>query len=274
LIHFYKRYTIPSSMATNDKRKTMDDLKDRVKCPVCLEVPRVGPIFACPNGHHVCAKCKRGTCPVCREVMGNNQSLLALDVIENILHKCQFVKCDDRFPLGAELAGHEKNCKHREVSCPKANCDKKFPLSDLSEHFGKLTCSYEPFVLVNKETGIATIRGELAPRLKLKNINSCGKIAWFSYTGIDVAHCVEKVGDYHHFFTVMLQSEEVCSRYAVEWGLEDAAGVSNLKFRGNPISIDTAKLDMKHFGLIVHHKVLEKMISMGFDKLTVSFSLK
>jgi len=257
-------------MATNDIRKTMDDLKDRVECPVCLQVPRVGPIYACPNGHHVCAECKRGSCPVCREVMGNNQSLLALDVIEIIRHKCQFVKCDDRFPLGTELAEHEKNCQHREVTCPKGDCDKKFPLSDLSEHFGKQTCSDQakPVVVVEKQTYSWTINGEV-----LKFRNGGDIISWFRYRGNHVALCAEVVGDYHHIFAVMFQSEEVCSRYVVKVELEDAPQVSKIKFWGNPISIDTAKLDLKHCGLIVHHKVLEKMMSMGCVKITMSFMM-
>ena len=35
-------------------------LRKRVECPVCLEIPRSGPVFVCKNGHFVCQKCKRG----------------------------------------------------------------------------------------------------------------------------------------------------------------------------------------------------------------------
>ena len=63
-----------------------DYLKKSVECPVCLEVPRKGPVFTCPNGHLVCQKCKREFCPTCREAMGDNKSLMAVDVIEKVLY--------------------------------------------------------------------------------------------------------------------------------------------------------------------------------------------
>merc|ERR1719186_2401780 len=60
-----------------DKHKHLvDKLKDKIECPVCLEVPRASPVLACPNGHLVCKKCKTGSCPTCRVEMGNGRSLL------------------------------------------------------------------------------------------------------------------------------------------------------------------------------------------------------
>ena len=50
----------------SEKKKTENILRKQVQCPVCLDVPRKGPIFACPNGHIVCQSCKRGKCPICR----------------------------------------------------------------------------------------------------------------------------------------------------------------------------------------------------------------
>ena len=47
------------------EKKKIDDMKKQIECPVCHEVPRTGPIFACPNGHLVCEKCKRESCPTC-----------------------------------------------------------------------------------------------------------------------------------------------------------------------------------------------------------------
>ena len=39
-----------------------EDLKKEVECPICLEIPKTGPIYACPNGHLVCQNCKGKTC--------------------------------------------------------------------------------------------------------------------------------------------------------------------------------------------------------------------
>ena len=41
-------------------------LKDKLECPVCLDVPRNAPVPVCLNGHFVCQKCKRDSCPSCR----------------------------------------------------------------------------------------------------------------------------------------------------------------------------------------------------------------
>ena len=75
--------------ALKSEKKKVGEMKNRVECPVCLEVPRKGPVFICSNGHLVCKKCKRESCPTCRVRMGDNKSLLAIAVIENILHDCK-----------------------------------------------------------------------------------------------------------------------------------------------------------------------------------------
>ena len=33
------------------------ELEDRIKCPVCLDMPSSGPIFTCPRGHCICKSC-------------------------------------------------------------------------------------------------------------------------------------------------------------------------------------------------------------------------
>ena len=162
----------------------LEDLREHVECPVCFEVPRVGPMYACPNGHHVCQKCKREACPICRAVMGNNKSLLAVEIIENILHKCKFVKCEDKFPLGYELSGHERTCKHRIVSCSAGGCDEKFALSDLSQHFGrKICCSMAEPTVVN-ETATVVEAHFFIEEIDVVNgnwLDWCWEIRWFTY---------------------------------------------------------------------------------------------
>ena len=50
------------------ENKKIDDKKNQIKCPVCLDVPRKGSVFAFPNVQLVCKKYKRESCPTCREV--------------------------------------------------------------------------------------------------------------------------------------------------------------------------------------------------------------
>jgi len=38
-------------------RKMVAELKDKVECPVCLVVPREGPVPCCPHGHITCSPC-------------------------------------------------------------------------------------------------------------------------------------------------------------------------------------------------------------------------
>merc|ERR1740137_130425 len=104
-------------------KERLDNLKDTVECPVCLEIPRKGPVFVCPNGHFVCKRCKAEakSCPTCRDPMGDGKSLLAVSVIEIIDHKCKFVECEELFAVD-KLEAHEKVCKHRMVKCPHRTC--------------------------------------------------------------------------------------------------------------------------------------------------------
>ena len=145
ILLFQKRMSRKEAQEQGRGKKLENLLKKRVECPVCLVVARKGPIYACPNGHVVCQKCKLELelCPICRTKMGNNKSLFAVDIIENILHKCKFAQCEDLFPLGDDLAEHERNCKHRIVSCPCSDCDEMLALSDLSKHLGKKTCCFD-----------------------------------------------------------------------------------------------------------------------------------
>ena len=69
-----------------------EKLRDRVKCPVCLEVPSNSPVYACSNGHVVCVSCVRAKCSVCRTGMVLHNNILAVTVMENIDHQCKDCK--------------------------------------------------------------------------------------------------------------------------------------------------------------------------------------
>lgn len=91
-------------------------LRSSLECPVCLEVPKSGPFPQCRNGHLVCAKCKRNECPICRVVLFDEKSLLAVKILDNIEHVCNL--CNELFSLD-DLEKHMKVCSHRKVNAQR-----------------------------------------------------------------------------------------------------------------------------------------------------------
>ena len=99
--------------------KLMEDLRDLVKCPVCMSIPEKGPIASCPNGHLVCQPCKQeikqvkgrlSHCPTCRGPMGKSLNLTAKMLIEKMEHLCPNEGCN-------EILSHQELSKHKEQLC-------------------------------------------------------------------------------------------------------------------------------------------------------------
>ena len=79
-------------------------------------------MLACPRGHLVCSPCRvkmttegREDCPVCREPMGNNKSLLAKLVIEKMEHECTNTGCKEKLPYEEVTKHMEELCKFRQT---------------------------------------------------------------------------------------------------------------------------------------------------------------
>jgi len=257
------------------EKKKVYDLEETVKCPVCLEVPRKGPVFACPNGHLVCQKCKRASCATCREVMGDHKSLLAVAVIEKILHECKFVECKQKWPLDY-IDEHEKLCKHRVVACPDIDCVQRVPLSKLLAHLEtSLDCSYDRTPLDVDGSTIAVHLNLQFAMLEIPMID--WKVRTFCFEGHFYSLNVNKSGDTWQFVIVMFESILVCSENHVEIEVyeKDSYPDTRLsaKVRCNPCSIDHTEAELEGFGLIVHHKFMKMMLKEdNFFKFTVCLS--
>ena len=127
--------------------KLMREARERLECPVCLVVPRMGPVPSCPSGHLTCYPCflkmrqegKGGNCPTCRAPMGDGQSLLAKVLIENMYHVCSLKGCKEKVPF-EDYEKHQEECSHRLVICPGSNltCHDRVAFSDVESHI--LTC--------------------------------------------------------------------------------------------------------------------------------------
>jgi len=130
------------SVCTSEKSATsskydslVTKLQAKVECPVCYDVPKQAPVPICPNGHVVCQGCKRDLCPTCRVRMGMGTSILAVTVIENIPHSCEFqiYGCQTTCSI-VTLPSHQATCQYRAVKCPNFNCAERVPLTLLAEH--------------------------------------------------------------------------------------------------------------------------------------------
>jgi len=253
--------------------KKIDYLKKSVECPVCFEVPRKGPVFTCPNGHLVCQKCKKESCPMCREVMGDNKSLLAVAVIENILHDCKFVKCE------------EKVCEHRAVSCPHyLKCAQRVPFCKLFAHLEQSGCCFNETPAVINGYGSSTVlpyslysSNSQTIEEKLQNPLIYWKVRTFCFEGHFFALTVSKSGDYWQFLIVMFVSAEVSSEYNIEMQVYDPNSSPDKRLCAkacfHPCSIDQTTAEKEGLGLIVHNKFMKEMMLKedGF-RFIVSFS--
>jgi len=247
------------------EKKKIENLKKNIECPVCLDVPRKGPIFACPNGHIICQKCKGGLCPICRVEVGQNKSIVAVALIENIHHDCKFDGCDEEYPLDI-IENHEKYCDHRIVICPHPQCEQKVQLSKILDHLGESQkcCKDKVPRVIFGSSGVQAFSVADFPRMIA---NPGLSWAWpgpmFSCSGNKFNLCAIKSGEYYHFTMVMFESPVICSAVNLEMEVYDSRSPPqtrlSVKIRCNPCSIDEVKSDMKYLGLTVHHKIMEKM---------------
>jgi len=253
----------------SEKKKFENIVKKQVQCPVCYDVPRKGPIFACPNGHLVCQNCKRGQCPICRVKIGNNKSIVAVALIENILHDCKFDGCGEEHTLDM-IENHEKYCHHRTVTCPFVHCNQTIKLTNIKDHLGPESRCCAPWL--TREIGVESGSFFVETfRLRYQDLNSkdnCWPMVMFHRLGAWFALCIVRSGGYYHFTVVMFESAEVCSAINMEIEVYEKRSSQSpdresAKLRCKPCSIDESKSDMIHLGLSVHHKVMEKMILRG-----------
>ena len=123
-------------------RMLMKEMKAKMECPVCLNIPKEGPVPCCPRGHLVCTTCfekihrgHRRDCPTCREPMGEGRSLLGKVFLENIQHQCDFKGCEEMVHF-KEYKQHQMKCQKRLVICPGRNiqCQEKLPFFEVVDH--------------------------------------------------------------------------------------------------------------------------------------------
>jgi len=236
-----------------DQKHLIEQLKGKIECPVCMEIPRSGPVPVCPNGHFVCKKCKTLNCPTCRTRIGDGKSYLAQMILENIEHKCRFVECQLLFPLG-NLDHHEKVCPHRVVSCPAADCTTRVSLSQLVDH---LTDAARDCCLDKTPTHLNTtryIRRNFSVDVALTEKDMNWQVRIYKTFGETFGFFPLKSQGIYYIMVVMFASEEVCSNYDIqvivhEHESEVFDSKLSLKFNGNPASIDDKGEEQKLYAI-------------------------
>jgi len=261
----------------NKQDHLLQRLKDKVECPVCLEMPRSGPVSVCPNGHVVCETCKRklrNSCPTCRSAMGSGKSLLAGTIVENVDHKCKFLDCDEAF-TPEDIEDHEVSCPHRTVNCPDVACPVKVPLSKLVDHLiNSEICSTCTFPT---ETG-----GNWNTVYCYSSVSDFAYLRWpmdiYSYSGESVAVFPYKSRGQYYFVIVMFASETECAKYKFELIVHPTRQVRDLdsedtvKFQGSPLSIDLKKEDLNIFS--ASEQSMSSIMKKSSDKSRFWLSFK
>lgn len=122
----------------------VDQLKNALRCPVCLKKPQPKAhveIGMCTNGHMICESCAKRhlaindekLCPMCREqdfriVRGHSLAVSVLEILTAVLvYSCKNSNCNES-RVGNEILLHETQCIHKQLRCPSATCDFKGPI--------------------------------------------------------------------------------------------------------------------------------------------------
>jgi len=255
----------------------IDKLTDKIECPVCFEVPRSGPLPVCPNGHLVCSTCKRGKCPSCRANMGQGKSLLALTIIESINHKCKFDDCTETFCLNS-LETHEKICSHRTVMCPDLDCIVNIPLARLVEHLmSSPNCCADTAPIHLTASPISKDRKNFVVG---QDGNLLATMGWpmhlYSFDGQNFVVFPTKYNGQYFFMLVMFATRAKCDQYKMEvtvheYSTEASESEASFTFRGNPLSIDQNKAEMKIYGM---SEVFMRQILKMDDEQSFNISFK
>ena len=259
---------IQSQLETSQKAlKTLtEQLEERIKCPVCLEVPTSGPVYSCPQGHLVCSACYQGpssNCPICRTRMAKTISLLATTVIENIEHRCKFEEegCKVKSLVG-KVEEHRRQCPFRPVRCPETKrCNKEVALAHLLHHVLnsclRKTC---------KHVEGSTYSGQYLNFIQSTLLDTLSWDDKFFFL------CQRLENVYRSFYVQMLGTEEECKLYNVNITLVDTTGQASVSFSDNPVPIDLGEDDRRVAGFPIFDKMMNKLSFGCFYIVKLKFS--
>ena len=216
-------------------KKMLAEQQKIVQCPVCLQMPREGPVPCCSHGHFICSQCldemkKEGknNCPTCRVPMGQGKSLLALTVIKHARHECRLQGCTEEIAFD-NIKEHEEKCSWRLVICPGAehSCAKIMPFKLVKDHIKSCPGCARP-TLRELRGGVLRSKMNLPTKELVEGQGDLSSKTSFVQIEDQLFFCrVERRSSMYCVDVVMLNSEEECQNYTVEASMMD---VKNRKF--------------------------------------------
>ena len=275
-------------------------LRAKVECPVCIAIPTDGPMASCPRGHLVCLSCQRTmvaqglvNCPNCREPMGNNMSLLAKTVIENIEQECKNEGCNKMW-YQEDMLMHKAFCNFRKVLCSEISCKQMVPHKDLVKHKEEL-CEYRrvlcpgnsslckvtlPFCALSDHFKVCTsvvvgYQGTSSVVFK-KDISDKDtanmKTRIFKLNNEVFAVQTKMKNNKFSFGVLMLANREKCDQFKVTIEIQDDISETAFSAQFNPDPVDMKNSD--EASLVVHKKKFAKMVTSGEDRIKYKINMK
>lgn len=271
--------TVPRNLL-DAKVVQLKDLEGFLECPVCISVPRSGPIIECPNGHLICGTCAEGIperkCPICRVIFSvDKRSRLA----ENIIGKCDFeVPCIhagrgcEHVERKSMIEEHEAGCGSRPVKCLDEDCDETMNFDQFLSH-SELKHAYS-----QTETTGDTITNSflLEDTLDVLTTYTHWKTnTSFVLHGKSFITILWKKDNTFHAMLYILASKEVAEKYRVNISISGKD--YNVNYTTNVVSIDTliseAK-DNEENSLSLTNLMAKKCISRNEDEDVLKFHFK
>ena len=255
-------------------QRLVEQIEERLECPMCLTVPKEAPAITCKEGHLACCSCLQGwlaggrrECPYCRsDLLIGVKSLLADLVIKNIEHECDLNGCGQRVPYD-DYADHQKKCEFRLVKCPGSNqqCNMMVPFCQVVPHHVR-ECSDMTMCQYPDE------------RLSLSFSEDCLE-ASFGWDTIVIQNMlgtffvrVEKDNSLFTVEVVMKGTEEECQKVNAEIAIQDpnsGGGKSTFNCSHHPRPM--GKENTKEFCLSVTQAALSKTWSHNKDLNRIVF---
>ena len=227
-----------------------------LECPVCLLVPREGPVGACPVGHIVCKTCKVNVeiCPTCRRpIPKDGTSIIVNKMLEQIPHTCKYKDfgCEIQKHV-LELVEHESQCPERTIKCPHLACYVEVQMKKYHEHAWASNCNTES-IPIDKERytlfKFFTRNGDSIQDRISRDSNWTMKGFVGSFEGLEIfyhhQHYFAAEKTFAFYITVPLASNEA-EKYLVKITLKNQNDErKSLASIQNVISMDSAPRDKK-----------------------------